>query len=1528
MNYPLLRFTFEYSIQIKLKKFILLFGLISFQTLLLGQWFSGFSNDPKKFIVQLENRYKGLSAEAVADFTEFKNNWNTGLFSPDQQRYLIEISQKMRENDYAMDPIFRLFYRDYTKSLTYEGNKDLVNQWREIANQMVGGNPVRFQEFLEFTDLLLYNHALFSNSLKRWEFDSTAEFKLGMQGGRFYADFSNIILSGKAQYDTVILETKGRYYAHEKIWDGEFGKVFLRNTDPKDSAFVTFDEFQLKLQSHQIIVDSAFLHYPRFAEKPISGSFHDKLVDYLDSLTPLTQPKFPRFNSFDNNIPLNNILGPNSKCVGGLGFKGLVFNTSTVDSKESIATIPYDGKDKVVIKNRGFVIYKGLVNGEKCAFQVELDSGKYLKHPSVNLSFNYEKNTLFINKGDDGLMRGVFRDEYHNMDIDVQSVRWKLDEPFMDFDNLNDEKPAFFTSKSYFRKQLYDDVRGVLASNPIDLVYTYYTRIPNDELLNNLYRQLQGLSEKTPVDRSKYDPIAEAYSKRKSELERIYITEGRKEFTIEELCEYYKCQPRYLEHMFIDLHDDGYVEFDFKNGKVKVLDKLTAHYFMSRKFRDYDVIKLGSIISAKPNGTLNLKSNELQLEGVAPFHFSDSQNVYVVPFDQKVLVTNDRGLHFGGRVRAGRFDFFGKNFNFDYSKFQIEFEVIDSMKMYFPEEKTGRLVPIKSVFRNIGGTLFIDKPNNKSGNKHYPEYPIFTSNRGGDILYDKPSIHGGQYIADRFKFTVDPFTIDSLDDFTIDGLTFDGTFYSADIFPVFRHYVYIQPDYSLGFVKPTPAGGLPMYKGKGNGDMTLNLSEVGFYGETGKIDYETSETRFTRILMLPEKTLGPVNSYDLKANSKYAKVLVNDARLDWIPYNDKFKITTQKYPMATFVDQLSFRGTTTQSPSKIIGDGELSWDLAKFRSKEMLLKPRKATASKSSLDIYTLDTSKMAFSTDNITADLDFKTRIGKFNTNDVGQLTYFPFNSYQTNLSNYVWKMNDKTIAATIGSSMGGITPDWMSINNEQDSLNFIGKKGLYDMKDYTLKVSEIPYIDIADSRLYTKDGIAMIRENANMDTLKSCKWIANRNDSFHTITESVVKVLGKYQVWSQGKVNYVTRTGKKQEVFLDAIGVDMDHHLAGEGKIDERQGFTLDTKIGYRGEVSLTSVKRGLDFQGYVIANHTFGEKVDSKWARFNQEVNPQDVIIEMKPPKAVNGQNLFVGLAAANDSSHVYAVLFGGKRRLSDNEITYDTGVFYWDADKNSFFAGDVERLRNGKAYGNFIQFNESNHEIHAEGEMEFGVVSKNVDFRTAGTADLKKGDSAFQFQLAMLLNFPLHDNFKKRMVEMFLGEEEGNETVNTLFNINALSCMIKDDKTREKLVGGLETTNRIKSGGSLLGSKDERDVNFIISGVDLKWDYKARGMYGESGSQLISMCGTPINKSITTTMYLEARRGSQRMHFYISDGSNMVYFYVTPYNVSIFTNDPELTKIMSETNNKVKVDNWSVSLSSERRLEQFLRKVGLD
>ena len=105
------------------------------------------------------------------------------------------------------------------------------------------------------------------------------------------------------------------------------------------------------------------------------------------------------------------------------------------------------------------------------------------------------------------------------------------------------------------------------------------------------------------------------------------------------------------------------------------------------------------------------------------------------------------------------------------------------------------------------------------------EYPRFTSNKGSIIAYDKPTIYGGAYDKDRFRFEVDPFTIENLDNFTTEGLSFPGTFVAGGIIPDFDFEAKIMDDYSLGFERTNPAGGYPMSDGKGHGNIDIRLSE-------------------------------------------------------------------------------------------------------------------------------------------------------------------------------------------------------------------------------------------------------------------------------------------------------------------------------------------------------------------------------------------------------------------------------------------------------------------------------------------------------------------------------------------------------------------------------------------------------------------------------------------------------------------------------------------------------------------------------
>lgn len=1508
--------------------FILFLAVGCFQSVKAQVIVKQFSNDPAVFIEELRELYKGFEdKEAVKELDSFRSNWINGRFNPEQQRYVIKMSNKMLLEKMTLTPYFQLFYRGYQKSLFGGLNEKLFVQWKTLAEKIVEISTSEYLGFLTTTNLLFNENTLLKTEHRKWYFDS-ADYSLEMKGGNLAVVFNKVVLKAKAEGDQMQIETQGVFYPATEKWEGKWGKTDFSRVLDGENTQVEFGKFSIELRQFQYKVDSVKLSYPRYFSKPIGGSFSDKLNTYIDS--SLSQKsKHPRFTSFENDLKIKGIVGENSVFTGGFSMIGNAINTNTVDGKPSTIDIFFKGKKQVTLKSKGFLIKEGVATSLNTAFQLHLDSGRSISHPSVNVRFKYDEKLLTVEKGEDGLMRGVFYDDFHNMSIDVQTVKWKITEPFVDFDNYNNDKPALFESNDFFRQIYWDRWQGALAANPLEKVYAFYNRMPPDPVTDRLKSELKQLYLAKTKNEALISQKTKELQDRTQKVRANFKKEERITFALKDYCAAYGSSPDASKHQFIDLHDAGFVVYNFDNDSITIQPKLFNYYLMNKKAKDYDVIRLSSVIAAKPNATLNLLSKELNLEGIRSFYFSDSQSVFVRPTDQKVVVTKNRAFRFGGTVSAGRFDFFGSNFNFNYTKFTVDFAVIDSMRMYFPDESGVRLRPIKSVFRNIGGTLYIDKPNNKSGNINYPEYPIFTSNRGGDILYDKPSIHGGQYVADKFKFSCDPFTIDSLDNFTIDGLRFEGTFYSADIFPVFKHYVYIQPDYSLGFVKRTPTSGLPMYKTKGHGEMTLNLSEVGFYGEEGSIDYETSKTTFKRILMLPLKTQGPVITYDLKESTKYPELHVRMAQLNWLPYEDKYCVTNGITPFETFSYKYDFRGTTTQSPAKVLGDGSLKWDLADFRSKEMHLAPKKAIAKVAELDIKTKDTTKMAFSTANINGTMDFQTRIGSFVSNIPGQITRYPFNMYQTNLSDFKWKMDANTIEAKVGPSMGAVVPDFMSTNVRQDSLHFEGRKGLYDMNDYTLKVSEIPYIDIADSRLFLKDGKVLIRQQADMDPVDSAKIIANRIDKYHEIYRLKAKIYGKNIVQANGYYQYVTKIGKRQEFFLDSIFINRTKNVDAYGKIPEERGFTLDVKIGYQGVANVNSQQKLIRFNGFVKPLHTFKNILPSWWVKFEGEIDPKDVVIPMNPPRDKNKSRLFVGLHVAKDSSHVYPILYANKRRVSDNDVTQDTGVLYYDHEKESFFAGTYAKLREGSPKGHFIQFNEKDHSIHAEGPMDFGLESNEISFKNAGEAHLNANDSAFTFKLAMMLDFPLHPDFKSRVSEIFLGDEMGSENINDEFFKKALGEMIENPKTLKNVIQEIETKNQIRISSTLLGGKDETNYNFILSDVDLRWDSKLRGMYCNDNSVVLAtVMGKPCNKNITASMFLESKRGAEKMHFYLSNGEDVLYFFITRNRLSIYSNDEELNKIMDATNHKVKAENFQVIKASERTVDKFLQKIDID
>jgi hypothetical protein len=70
----------------------------------------------------------------------------------------------------------------------------------------------------------------------------------------------------------------------------------------------------------------------------------------------------------------------------------------------------------------------------------------------------------------------------------------------------------------------------------------------------------------------------------------------------------------------------------------------------------------------------------------------------------------------------------------------------------------------------------------------------------------------------------------SLDNFTNAGLTFSGTLVSAGIFPDIKEPLGLQPDYALGFVRPTGEAGMPLYGKKAKFTSTLRSTAAACKG--------------------------------------------------------------------------------------------------------------------------------------------------------------------------------------------------------------------------------------------------------------------------------------------------------------------------------------------------------------------------------------------------------------------------------------------------------------------------------------------------------------------------------------------------------------------------------------------------------------------------------------------------------------------------------------------------------------------------
>ena len=1433
-----------------------------------------FSRNPEVFIQEFNDFIKSDNTkEGAAILKVFTTKWDSAKFVEPEQRNIITVANQMLQNDMKI-PSFVLF----TETMLYA--KDSIDEakyisWSKALSPAIQSGNRTFLTLMEASRNLFKDNLLYVSDTKNW-YASTDNYRFLFDNNRVQIAFKDIDLVCQATIDKItIYETSGSYFLDTDVWEGTKGKVTWERVGfGIDNIYADIvGNYALAFNRAELEIDTVLFHNADFLTNALYGSFKDRAssANSIDQAS-LEKSQFPQFTSFKKDLELGSYLDNTVKFKGGYAMKGAEIIANGSAKSPSTVEIFYKNKKRILAKSEYFSLKEGKITALASEVTILTDSGTIF-HPKLNFNLNLDRKVLVMRRGKDGLEQAPFFNDDQEVDIFVDQVIWNLDLPQIEFDMIGEEGKAFIESKDFYKEIRYEKIpRGML----------------------------------------KYHPL--------SKMRDFVVKNRKREFTFREYAEWMGSKQMYLKPQIVELADLGYLFFNPATDTIKVRQKLDHAVLSHMKLMDYDVIRFSSVISARSNAFLNLINNTFVIEGVRAFRFSDSQSVYAFPHEQQVILKHQRRMSFGGKVTAGKFDFYSKEFEFDYFNFEISSDNIEEM-VIFTEDLSGRggLVAVKSVLRDINGTLEIDKSSNKSGLISFPEYPRFTSKKGAIIAYDKKSIHNGAYDKERFRFEADPFTIENMDNFTTAELSFPGLFVSGGIVPEFRYEAKIMDDYSLGFEKPMTT--YPMYDGKGSGDIAIKLSEEGFTAK-GTIDFQGAEVSSQDILMTPDYTSAAAESYTVKETEKYPNVFAKDVQTKWLPAKDSMFVNTNGHTVQVLRDGQEFAGNLTQTSSQIAGSGVLSWDKAKLTSTDMKYKPNEVNAKVSAVEIGAITADKIAFSSDNMNSHVDFTTRIGEFKQNEKGKLTNFPFNAYASSMDEYTWDMDAQTIALDKGPLLAKEKSYFISSKYEQQGLRFESTKALFDIKSGIIYAEKVPYIDVADSRVFPFEGKVEIHEDADMQRLKQSKMLAARDNKNHELFDADLKIDGRYAISGGAYYRYKDKHNTEQVIYFNKMRVKGkgDTTVLASGVIRDSAAFAISPMIGFKGETELRSHEEDLVFNGYVKPLHSL-DLYPSAWFRYSGQPDPQDIIIPAEKILNEDRRKMYAAVSIANDSVHIYPSMFNFKRSYADMEITSDTGIFYYDEDNKTFFVGDSMKLMEGAKRGSFLSFNNRTQEVYSEGKLNFGMaVDENFNGLMAGNLKKLPSDSSFIINSILALNIKLPDECYARIAAVMNENADGNPLAdnNNTFVVNAMAEYL-DDRKLDKATEYTASSGELKPQGDL-------DRNLFFSKMSLHYSPTTRQFLSYDPIHVATVNGQQVNRQIDARVAITKRRSNTRYTIYL-EISKYDWFYIDYYigSVTVASTDKEFNDIIKEKGPKMSEGRFRIRSASPRTVANFLSKL---
>lgn len=1392
-----------------------------------------FPSDSVEFFEVMQDYLSDARSEGKDFMKEFEEIWYGGVFSDKEREGIYLVTNKMLKKRMRAFPDFRNYlFTVGTFVIDDDANEESFDAWQSIMlNLLEERNKKKFSDFLEFSNNLFVDNAIYVSAAVQWSADNN-NYIFGYDSLPKIT-FDQLDLICRSRNDSMrINNTRGVYYPLDNKWYGDGGKVtWERAGFSAEEVFAELKEYSLSTKSYTYEADSVIFNNPAYFERPLMGKLTDKVLANMK----IDNATYPRFDSYERRLRMENI-SPGVNYDGGFSMVGNKF--LGMGTKLEPALVEFMNKDTLflLVSSEVFSIRKSTISSDKAAVKIFLNQDS-ITHPGLNFKFLREEKTLTLYKDNDGISKAPYTNSFHGIEMDFEALVWTQGQPIMQLTNLlgSTKTDALFNSYNFFKQEHFDQIGGMSNVNPLYII-------------------------KRMVDN--FDTTT------------LSITELAYTMNLEHTS---------AQNMVMTYSTLGFMSFNFEKDEFYVNQKLIDYVLASIKKIDYDAISIFSEVEDGVNAKINLLNFDLTINGIRGINLSDSQRVVILPNKGQVTMKRNRGLHFGGIVAAGKFSFYGKEFSFDYEKFKINLLNVDSLSILAETKETDRggvpiIKPVKTVIQDVNGELLIDNFHNKSGLKDFPEYPIFNSSKESYVYYNSKDILKGAYKKDKFYFQVNPYNIDSLDNFDNKQLNFGGTFVSAGIFPEFEETLRLQEDHSLGFKKMAPADGFPIYGGKGSFHQQIALSNKGLKGN-GSLDYITSKSYSNNFIFYPDSMLALAQEQFVevqKEGVEYPAVAAKSVDIKWLPYKDVMYTSTKKEGMAFYDDQSFFDGTTSLTPNMLKGNGIFHFKDAELSSNQFIFKSSTFDADTADFQLHDTYSDGFALKTQNVKTHVDYELRYAEFEANGKASPIEFPVNQYLCFMEKFKWYMDDGTIELTSTASKSESADvnlegsKFISTRHDQDSLYFYSPVAQYNTKEHIISAEEVQYINTADAKVYPDSGKLTIRKKAEMDPLKNSKIVANSVTEFHHIYNAVTHITGRKNYSASGYIDYIDENKTEQPIYFANIKVDTTGQTVANGKIINPD-FTLSSHFAFVGGVKLYANKEHLVFDGATQISHDC-KGLLRKWVDFEAEINPEQIYIPIDSNVVDSGgARLLSSISIKNDSTYMYPGFLTIRRNYSDINVISANGYLHYHKASNEYRISSIEKINENSLAGNYLSLNTSNCKVYGEGLVDLGERTGRLDFVSAGNIVYNTIDDDVVVDLISTLDFFFDDN-AMNMIADHINENISLPSIN--FNRETYQSGLREILGVEKadeLIAELSLHNKFKK------LPDELNKRFVFNDLKFKWNEDENAYKSFGGIGIANMNKQDVNKYVGGMIRIEKKRSGDIVDFYLEIDANNWYFF---------------------------------------------------